>query len=66
MANNSLDCWPENVRSLSDGPLGHLKNPMRGFFKLFLRFFVNRGFRFLRKATQGSALGNRDFSRKIE
>ena len=50
MANNSLDCWPENVCSLSDGPPGHLKNPLREFFKLFLRFFVNRGFRPLRWA----------------
>ena len=33
VANNSLDCWPENVRSLANGPPGHLKNPMRGFFE---------------------------------
>ena len=50
MANNSLDCWPENACSLLDGPPGHLKNPLREFFKLFLRFFVNRRFRSLRRA----------------
>ena len=52
MANNSLDCWPENVCSLANGPPGHLKNPLREFFKLFLRFFVNRRFRPLRRATR--------------
>ncbi len=56
MANNSLDCWPENVCSLSDGSPSHLKNPLREFFKLFLRFILYGVFRSLRRATKGAAL----------
>ena len=48
--NNSLDCWEKSVGVLSDGSPSHLKNPMRGFFKLFLRFFCIGEFRPLRWA----------------
>ena len=64
MANNSLDCWPENIRSLSDGPLGHLKNPLREFFKLFLRFFVNRGVSLAAASDPRLCLGEPQFFEK--
>ena len=51
--------------SLSDGPLGHLKNPMRGFFKLFLRFFVNRGVSLAAASDEGSALRPAIFREKL-
>ena len=63
--NNSLDCWEKDVRSLSDGPPGHLKNPMRGFFKLFLRFFVNRGVSLAAASDEGSALRPAIFREKL-